>query len=88
MTQEVSAQKIKKDYTVEYKMTVAKVSNMPTDEKFMEVAFNESARFYRISKEKKKEVDLLLKAQMKHKKVYVRRVSEYTDLIDRVRAAK
>jgi hypothetical protein len=74
-----------KGKSVEYKLTVGGVSPSREDQKYMEVVFLESARYYRISKKSKKSLALLSEAQKSQKPVMVKRANEYSDIIIGVR---
>jgi len=72
--------------TVEYALTVAAIRPATGDDPYIEVTFNESARFYRISKNAAPAyIDLLRESEKTGKPVLVKRANEDSDVILRVR---
>ncbi len=84
-----AAQKKKKGTvkkTVEYSLTVAAIRPATGNDPYIEVTFNESARFYRISKNAAPTyIDLLRESEKTGKPVLVKRANEDSDEILRVR---
>ncbi len=67
-------------------MTVAAIRPPQGDDAYIEVTFNESARFYRIPKNATPEyLDLLRASEKNSTPVLVKRANEYSDIILRVR---
>jgi hypothetical protein len=72
--------------TVEYSLTVAAIRPATGNDPYIEVTFNESARFYRISKNAAPTyIDLLRESEKTGKPVLVKRANEDSDEILRVR---
>jgi len=71
---------------VEYALTVAAIRPSRGEGSYLEISFNESARFYRISKDAAPAyLDLLRESEKNGKPVLVKRANEYSDIILRVR---
>ena len=74
---------------VEYTLTVAAINHPSGDDAYIEVSFNESARFYRIPKNAAPEyLELLSMSEKTNTPVLVKRANEYSDIILRVRKKK
>lgn len=74
---------------VEYALTVAAINQPAGNEAYIEVSFNESARFYRIPKNAAPEyLELLKMSEATNTPVLVKRANEYSDIILRVRKKK
>ena len=84
-----AAQKKKKKSvknSVEYALTVAAIRPAAGDDPYIEVTFNESARFYKISKNAAPGyIDVLRESEKTGKPVLVKRANEDSDIILRVR---
>jgi hypothetical protein len=71
---------------VEYALTVAAIRDPQPAEQYVEVSFNESARFYKLPKNADpKYRELLEQSQKTNTAVLVKRANEYSDIILRVR---
>jgi hypothetical protein len=71
---------------VEYALTVAAIHPPVGEDPYLEVTFNESARFYRISKNAAPAyISLLRESEKKSTAVLVKRAGENSDIIIRVR---
>lgn len=67
-------------------MTVAAIRPPRGDDPYIEVTFNESARFYRIPKNAAPSyLDLLRESEKNSTPVLVKRANEYSDIILRVK---
>ncbi len=74
---------------VEYALTVAAINPPAGDDAYIEVNFNESARFYKIPKNAAPEyLELLRMSEKTNTPVLVKRANEYSDIILRVRRKK
>jgi hypothetical protein len=74
---------------VEYALTVAAINQPAGNDAYIEVSFNESARFYRIPKNAAPEyLELLRMSEKTNTPVLVKRANEYSDIILRVRKKK
>lgn len=83
------AKKNKTTKTVEYKLTVARIAPSLSNDKYMEVSFLESARFYLVSKKARPTyIDLLRASEKSNKPVMVKRANERSDTIISVRKCK
>ncbi len=71
---------------VEYAMTVAAIRPARGEDPYIEVSFNESARFYRIPRNAAPAyLDLLRESEKNATPVLVKRANEYSDVILRVK---
>jgi hypothetical protein len=71
---------------VEYSLTVAAIRPPVGNEPYIEVSFNESARFYRIPKNAAPAyLELLRESEKNSTPVLVKRANEYSDIILRVK---
>ena len=71
---------------VEHALTVAAISTPRSEDAYIEVSFNESARFYRIPKNTAPSyLDLLRQSQKNSTPVLIKRANEYSDIILRVK---
>lgn len=74
---------------VEYALTVAAINPPAGNDAYIEVNFNESARFYKIPKNAAPEyLELLRMSEKTNTPVLVKRANEYSDIILRVRRKK
>jgi hypothetical protein len=74
---------------VEYALTVAAINPPAGNDAYIEVNFDESARFYRIPKNAAPEyLELLRMSEKTNTPVLVKRANEYSDIILRVRKKK
>lgn len=75
--------------SVEYALTVAGIRPAGGEDAYIEVFFNESARFYRLPKNATPEYLTLLRMSEKEQvPVMVKRANEYSDIILRVKKKK
>lgn len=71
---------------VEYALTVAAIRPAQPTDQYIEISFNESARFYRLPRNADPSyIELLQRSQKESKPVLVKRANEYSDVIMRVR---
>lgn len=71
---------------VEYALTVAAIREAQPNEQYVEISFNESARFYKLPKNADpKYKELLVQSQKTNTPVWVKRANEYSDIIIKVR---
>jgi hypothetical protein len=89
VTQSCALQKNKKKMggdQVEYALTVAAIRPAAGEDAYIEVIFNESARFYRLPRNAAPEyLELLRESEKKSMPVLVKRANEYSDIILRVK---
>jgi|GEM_PF-3218134 len=73
-------------HPVEYALTVAAIHPASATDQYIEVTFNESARFYRLPRNANPSwISLLEESQKNSTPVLVKRANEYSDIIIRVR---